>query len=214
MGQRTMPIVLYKRQRQILDYIHQFLQQHNYSPTLAEIGKALGMRSPATVHEHLITLEQKGFIRRVTGQARGIEILYDNANLSPTESHISFELPLLGYIHAGKPLEPYEDANATFKVSPNLIPPGKKCYVLRVKGDSLIEDGIYSGDYVVLQKDAEVKEGDVVVALLETGLATLKKFYRENGQVKLMPANSTMEPIFATNVSVQGKMVALVRKYI
>ena len=209
-----MAVVLYKRQRQILDFVHTFIMQHNYSPTLAEIGRALGMHSPATVHEHLKTLEHKGVIRRNVGQARGIEIVYENANLAPSDSAISVELPLLGYLHAGRPREPYEDPHATFKVAPNLLPQGKKCYVLKVKGDSLIEDGIYSGDYVVLQRDAEVSDGDVVVALLDNGLATLKKFYREDGRVKLMPANATMEPIYATNVNVQGKLVALVRRYL
>ena len=121
---------------------------------------------------------------------------------------------MLGYIHAGHPLEPYDDPTATFKVTANLVPQNKIAFVLQVKGESMIDDGILPGDYVVLVKEDTVKNGDVVVALLDSGLATLKKFFKENGKVKLMPANSKMEPIYATDVQVQGKMVALIRKYL
>lgn len=208
-----MPVVLYKRQRQILEFMQSFIKKYGYSPTLMEIGKAMGLSSPATIHEHLKILEKKGIIRRNANEVRGIEILEAFEGSIDAEPTLGMELPLLGYIHAGKPLEPYDDPSATFKVSANLVPKNKIAFVLQVKGTSMIEDGIIPGDFVVLVKEDSVKDGDVVVALLNNGLATLKKFYREANGIKLMPANSTMQPIYATDVQVQGKMVALIRKY-
>ena len=190
-----------------------FIKKYGYSPTLMEIGKAMGLSSPATIHEHLKILEKKGIIRRNANEVRGIEILEAFEGSIDAEPTLGMELPLLGYIHAGKPLEPYDDPSATFKVSANLVPKNKIAFVLQVKGTSMIEDGIIPGDFVVLVKEDSVKDGDVVVALLNNGLATLKKFYREANGIKLMPANSTMQPIYATDVQVQGKMVALIRKY-
>lgn len=209
-----MPVVLYKRQRQILEFIQNFIKKYGYSPTLMEIGKAMGLSSPATVHEHIKILEKKGILRRNLNEVRGIELVeeFESTPIDSTAA-LSTELPLLGYIHAGKPLEPYDDPTATFRVSANLVPQHKMSFVLQVKGTSMIEDGILPGDYVVLVKEENIKDGDVVVALLDTGLATLKKIFREDGKVKLMPANSTMQPIYATDVQVQGKMVALIRKY-
>lgn len=209
-----MAVVLYKRQREILEFINKFIIKNGYSPTLSEIGGALGMSSPATVHEHIKALQKKGVIRKLDGQVRGLEVVQmaegENLGLDPSTA---IELPLLGYIHAGKPLEPYDDPNATFKVSPNLVPPNKKAYVLRVKGDSMIDDGIFEGDYVVLVKTDDVRNGDTVVALLESGLATLKRYYVDEKGIKLVPANSKMEPIIVPSVEVQGKLAALVRKY-
>lgn len=209
-----MPAVLYKRQRQILEYIQTFINKNGYGPTLMEIGKAMGLRSPATIHEHLKTLERKGVIKRNDNQVRGISLvgIYDDYEMKQAVAGV--ELPLLGYIHAGKPLEPYDDPSATFKVTANLVPANKIAFVLQVKGESMIEDGILPGDFVVLVKEDIIKNGDIVVALLENGLATLKRFFKEEGRVKLMPANAKMEPIYATDVQVQGKMVALIRKYI
>lgn len=209
-----MPATLYRRQRQILEYIQKFIKDNGYGPTLMEIGKKMGLSSPATVHEHLKTLEKKGFIKRNSNEVRGIQVLGIYENFEMAQAIAGVELPLLGYINAGKPLEPYENHTATFKVTANLVPQNKTAFVLQVKGDSMIEDGILQGDFVVLVKEENINNGDIVVALLETGLATLKRFFRENGQIKLMPANSTMQPIYATNVQVQGKLVALIRKYV
>lgn len=208
-----MPVVLYKRQRQILEFVQNFIKKYGYSPTLMEIGKAMGLSSPATVHEHIKILEKKGIIRRNLNEVRGLEIVEAFDMPIDAEPTWGMDLPLLGYIHAGKPLEPYDDPTATFKVSANLVPKNKIAFVLQVKGTSMIEDGINPGDYVVLVKEDVVNNGDVVVALLDNGLATLKKFYREDGKIKLMPANSKMEPIYATDVQVQGKLCALIRKY-
>ncbi len=208
-----MPAVLYKRQREVLEFVQDFIKKNGYGPTLMEIGRALHLHSPATVHEHLRTLEKKGMIKR-TNEVRGIQLLGIYEDFEMAEAVAGRELPLLGYIHAGHPLEPYDDPTASFKVTANLVPQNKMAFVLQVKGESMIEDGILPGDYVVLVKENDVKDGDIVVALLENGLATLKRFFREDGKVKLMPANSKMAPIYATDVQVQGKMVALIRKYL
>lgn len=209
-----MAAILYRRQRELLDFIQNFIRRYGYGPTHMEIGKAMGLSSPATVHEHLRSLEKKGVIRRNPNESRGIEITAPYNTNYAVDTYAGIELPLLGYISAGKPLEPYEDPTATFRVSASLIPPGRAAFILQVKGNSMIEDGILPDDYVILIKEEDVKEGDVVVALLENGLATLKKFYRENGLIKLMPANSQMDPIYADDVQIQGKLAALVRKYI
>ena len=140
---------------------------------------------------------------------RGIELL-DLTFLKITEG---IDLPMMGYIAAGRPIEPYADPNATFKVSPQLISGKRRAYVLHVKGDSMIDDGILDGDYVVIEEQEDVRDGDIVVALLENGLATLKRFFKEATRVRLEPANSTMSPIYATNVKIQGRCVGLIRKF-
>ena len=127
-------------------------------------------------------------------------------------SQPAVDLPLMGYIAAGKPLEPYSDPNATFQVSANLFSGKKTGFVLQVKGSSLIDDGILDGDYVIIEKDKEVVNGDIVVAIVDDNLATLKKYYNENGKVALKPANSTMDPIYPSKLLIQGKAVSIIRK--
>lgn len=205
-----MAVTLYKRQRQILDFIAQYIQQHGYAPTLQEIAQAIGVSSLATVHEHLQALERKKVIKRFEGTVRGIELL-DRTFLSTDEG---IDVPIMGFIAAGSPLEPYTDPEATFKVSPEMISGKKRAYVLQVKGKSMIEDHIDDGDYVVIEETQDVTDGDIVVALLDNGLATLKRFYKEVTRVRLEPANSTMSPIYATNVQIQGRVVGLIRKFI
>ncbi len=204
-----MPITLYKRQRQIVDFIAQFIQKNGYSPTLQEIATAIGVSSLATVHEHLQALIRKKIIKKYEGAVRGIELV-DRTFLRITDA---IDLPLMGYIAAGRPIEPYSDPSATFKVSPQLISGKRRAYVLQVKGNSMIEEGILPDDYVVIEEEEDVANGDIVVALLDNGLATLKKFYKEATRIRLEPANSTMQPIYATNVKVQGKCVGLIRKF-
>jgi len=204
-----MPITLYKRQRQIVDFIAQYIQKNGYSPTLQEIANSIGVSSLATVHEHLQALQRKKVIKKFDGAVRGIELL-DRTYLRITDS---VDLPLLGFIAAGSPIEPHTDPNATFKVSPEMISGKKRSYVLKVKGTSMIEDHIADGDYVVIEETKEVNNGDIVVALLDNGLATLKRFYKEATRVRLEPANSSMSPIYATNVQVQGRVVGLIRKF-
>lgn len=205
-----MPVTLYKRQRQIVDFIAQYTQKNGYSPTLKEIADCLGVSSLATVHEHLNALVKKRVIRKFDGAVRGIELI-DTRMSNIAEG--SIELPVLGFIAAGKPIEPITDPNASFKVSPSMVSGKKRSYVLQVKGDSMIEDGILDGDYVVIEEQQEARNGDIVVALLENGLATLKRFYKETTRVRLEPANATMKPIYATNVRIQGRCVGLIRRF-
>jgi len=204
-----MPVRLYPRQRQILSYISQYIQKWGYSPTLKEIAEALNVNSLATICEHLKTMEEKGLIRRVGGKRRGIEILTDRIG-EPDREVI---LPILGMIAAGQPLEPYTDPNATFAVPQSLISGKRRAFILQVKGDSMVEEGILDGDYVVVEEQENAKNGEIVVALLENGFATLKRFFKEATRVRLEPANSKMAPIFAKNVRVQGKVVGLFRRF-
>ena len=207
-----MPATLYNKERQILEFITQFVQRFGYAPTLKEIGNALNMNSPATVHEHLDRLRQKGYIKKLDGTARGIEIVTEKYHSG--NSSTAVELPVLGYIAAGSPLEPYTDPNYYISVAPSLISSNKPSYILQVKGTSMIEDGIMDGDFVVVQHQQDAQNGDIVVALLPNGLATLKRIYFEKERIKLMPANSTMSPIFTTQVKIQGKVVGLIRKFV
>ena len=204
-----MAVTLYKRQRQIVDYIAQYVQKNGYSPTLKEIADALGVSSLATVHEHLQALERKHIIRNVD---KSTIDQFDTTNCAVMFADC-VDLPLLGFIAAGSPIEPHSDPNATFKVSPEMISGKKRSYVLQVRGKSMIEDHIDDGDYVVIEETPEVNNGDIVVALLDNGLATLKRFYKEVTRIRLEPANSSMSPIYATNVQIQGRVVGLIRKF-
>ena len=207
-----MPAILYPRERQLLDFITQFIGRFGYAPTLKEIGEALNIHSPATVHEHVDRLRQKGFIRKLDGTARGLEVVAENYR--PAGNSAALELPVLGFIAAGAPLEPYTDPNFYISVAPSMIASNQPHYVLQVKGQSMIDDGIFDGDYVVIQHQQDAKNGDIVVALLHNGLATLKRIYFEKDKIKLMPSNSTMSPIFTTHVKIQGKCVGLIRKFV
>lgn len=204
-----MPVTLYKRQKQILDFISQYIQKNGYSPTLQEIAEAIGVSSLATVHEHLNSMVKKKVIKKYEGAVRGIEILDKKLG----EITKGIELPVLGFIAAGSPIEPYTDPNATLHVAPGMLSGKRRAFVLQVKGDSMIEDGILDGDYVVVEEQKEANNGDIVVALLENGMATLKRFYKEATRVKLVPANSRMQPIYATNVKIQGKVVGIIRRF-
>lgn len=204
-----MPITLYKRQKQILDFVKQYIDKYGYSPTLGEIAEAMGVHSLATIHEHLQTLANKGVIKRFDGAVRGIEIV-EQKN-SPALQGI--ELPILGYIAAGQPIQTYTDPDATVRVSPSMISGKKRSYVLQVKGDSMIEDGILDGDFVIIEEQSTAIDGDIVVALLENGMATLKRFYKEPNRIRLEPANAAMDPIYATDVKIQGKCVGVIRRF-
>lgn len=206
------PVTLYRKQKQILDYISQYIQQNSTSPTLQEIAEAMGLSSLATVHEHLQALVKKGIIRRYEGAVRGIEILDEKINAALN----GIELPLVGYIAAGKPIDAIEDPSQTIVVSPDLVTRSKRCYVLQVRGDSMIKEGIFDGDYVVIQQQETANNGDIVVALIDNNFATLKTFYNENnGKIRLQPANENMDPIIvdANNVVIQGKVTGVIRKF-
>lgn len=206
------PVTLYKKQKQILEFISQYIQVNGYSPTLQEIADSMNLSSLATVHEHLQALERKGVIKRYEGAVRGIEIVDPsiNANLN------AVELPLVGYIAAGEPIEAIENPLATVMVSPDMVSKSKRCFVLQVKGSSMINEGIMDGDFVVLKQQNTAENGQIVVALIDDGFATLKSFYREkNGKIRLQPANEKMDPIIvdADSVKIQGVVTGIVRRY-
>ena len=198
---------LTKRQREILDFLNDFIQQHGYAPSLEEIGRRFGLSSLATVHKHLTNLQDKGFIKRAWNRSRSVELM------SARVGSRAVELPLLGYVAAGGPIEAVV-GNETIAVPEDLV--GKRdTYVLRVKGDSMIDEQIRDGDYVIVEDRQSADNGEMVIALVGGSEATLKKFYRENGRVRLQPANPTMQPIFVDpdQVQVQGVVVGVMRKY-
>jgi len=206
------PVTLYKKQKQILDFISQYIQTNGCSPTLQEIADAMNLSSLATVHEHLQALEKKGIIKKYDGAVRGIEIIDNSINANLT----AVELPLIGYIAAGEPIEAIENDLATVMVSPDMVSKSKRCFVLQVKGSSMIDEGIMDGDYVVLKQQETAENGQIVVALIDKDFATLKKFYKEkDGNIRLQPANDNMDPIIvdANQVKIQGVVTGIVRRY-
>jgi repressor LexA len=204
-----MPLVIYKKQRQILDYIKQFIQSQGSAPTLKQIADAIGVSSLATVHEHLESLEEKGLLKRKHGRNRSMELTKSDINYNVE----GIEAPILGYVAAGSPIEPYTDPNATMNIPATFVSSKKRTYVLQVRGQSMIDDHINDGDFVILEQTETANDGDIIVALLDNGMATLKRFFKEATRIRLQPANSAMEPIFVKNVRIQGKVVGLVRKY-
>lgn len=206
------PVTLYKKQKQILDFISQYIQTNGYSPTLQEIADAMGLSSLSTVHEHLQALERKNIIKRYDGAVRGIEIVDDSVNADLT----AIELPLIGYIAAGEPIEAIENDMETVTVSSDMVSKSKRCFVLQVKGSSMINEGIMDGDYVVLKQQETAENGQIVVALIDEGFATLKTLYKEKGgKIRLQPANEKMDPIIvdAKQVRIQGVVTGIVRRY-
>lgn len=209
-----MPGVLYRKERELLTFLAQFQSKHGYSPTLREMAEATGHRSVSTIHAIIRNLVDKGYIQKNDGNSRVLKIKDESVlPIIAKELSPSVELPLMGYIAAGKPLEPHTDPNATFQVSASMLSGRNTSYVLQVKGDSMIEEGILDGDYVVIEKVNTANNGDIVVALVDDNLATLKKFYQENGRVVLRPANAKMEPIYPNSLRIQGRVVGLVRRY-
>jgi repressor LexA len=198
---------LTKRQREILDYLQDFIQQHGYAPSLEEIGRRFGLSSLATVHKHLTNLQEKGFIKRAWNRSRSVEMI------PATSGGRSVDLPLLGYVAAGMPIEAVA-TNETIAVPEDLV--GRRdTYVLRVRGNSMIDEQICDGDFVIVEDRKTAQNGETVVALLSGSDVTLKKLYREGGRVRLQPANPTMQPLFvdADQVQVQGVVVGVMRKY-
>jgi len=198
---------LTKRQREILDFLNEFIQQHGYAPSLEEVGRRFGLSSLATVHKHLTNLQEKGFIKRAWNRSRSVELLQARVGGR------AVELPLLGYVAAGAPIEAIATAE-TIAVPEDLV--GKRdTYVLRVKGESMIDEQIRDGDFVIVEDRKTAENGEMVIALLANSDVTLKKFYRENGHVRLQPANPSMQPILipADQVQVQGVVVGVMRKY-
>jgi repressor LexA len=198
---------LTKRQREILDYLQEFIQQHGYAPSLEEVGRRFGLSSLATVHKHLTNLEEKGCIRRLWNRSRSVELL------SARTGHRAVELPMLGYVAAGLPIEAVTGSE-TIAVPEDLV--GRRdTYVLKVKGDSMIDEQIRDGDFVIVEDRKTAENGEMVIALLGGSDVTLKKFYREHGRIRLQPANPAMQPMIvdAALVQLQGVVVGVMRKY-
>ncbi len=202
--------VIYRRQRQIMEFIQQYIQANGVAPTLRQIAEAIGVSSLATVHEHLAALETKGLLKKRHGRARAIELTGPSIDFT-SEKEIG--VPILGFIAAGKPIEPYTDPQATMGIAPSFVSGKKRVYVLQVRGESMIEEQIRDGDYVIVEETNEAQNGQIVVALLDNGMATLKRFFKEATRIRLEPANSSMTPIFVKNVRIQGRVVGLIRKY-
>ncbi len=205
--------VLYKKERQVLEFLVQFQSKYGYSPTLAEIAKATGHKSVSTIYVLIRSLVDKGYVQKVDGNARVLKVKDESVISKFMGIEPSIELPLMGYIAAGAPLEPHTDPNATFQVSASMVSGTKTSYVLQVKGESMIDDGILDGDFVVIEKVNQAINGEIVVALVDDNLATLKKFYKEGEIIVLKPANSSMDPIYPKSLKIQGKVVGLVRKF-
>ena len=200
---------LTKRQKEILDYISSFIDERGYAPSFEEIAESFGYSSLATVHEHLSNLERKGYIRKAYNESRSVELTRPDAGAP------SVELPLLGAVAAGLPIEAIADQE-TLAVPPDMVSRRRDNYVLRVEGNSMIEEQIRDGDYIVVQAQETAEDGQMVVALVADEAATVKKLYRESGgRVRLQPANPTMDPIFvdAQELKVQGVVVGVIRKY-
>jgi repressor LexA len=207
-GKEGRMLPLTKRQREILDYLNEFIAQHGYAPSLEEIGRRFGLSSLATVHKHLTNLQEKGVIRRTWNRSRSLELVP-----ARTGSR-AVELPLLGYVAAGLPIEAVA-SNESIAVPEDLVSK-RDTYVLRVRGDSMIDEQIRDGDLVIVEDRKTADNGEMVVALLRGSDVTLKKFYREStGRIRLQPANPAMQPIFVepAQVQVQGVVVGVMRKY-
>lgn len=199
--------MLTKRQKELVDYLDAYILKAGYAPTLEEIGQHFGLSSLATIHKHLTNLERKGMIRRKWNRSRALEVVPQQRRSA------AVELPLVGRVAAGVPIEPIEQ-NDTIAVPEELVGRGET-FVLRVKGTSMVQEGILDGDFVVVQSRNTADNGDTVVALLR-GEATVKRFYREKaGMVRLQPANDALTPIVAraNEVEIRGVVVAVMRKY-
>jgi repressor LexA len=198
---------LTKRQREILDFISEFLRANGYAPSIREIGERFKLNSPATIHAHLENLKSKGMLKNTYNEARSIELMPITVNWSQ-----AIELPLVGLITAGEPIEAIEEHD-TIAVPSDFVSDNVNSYVLKVKGQSMIEEGILDGDYVIIERNPSPQNGDVVVALLNNAYATLKKFYRETNRIRLQPANASMKPIYAKDPLIQGVVRGVIRKF-
>jgi repressor LexA len=199
---------LTRRQKEILDFVTRHLEKKGYAPTIEEIGEHFGLSSLATVHKHLSNLQDKGLIKRAWNRSRALELV-------PTQVAVrAVELPLLGRVAAGTPIEAIRSSETIFV--PEDMVGRRDTYVLQVKGDSMIDEQIRDGDYVIVEDRKAARDGEMVIALLEGDNATLKKLYREGGgKVRLQPANARMKPIFVDqdDLRVQGVVIGVLRKY-
>lgn len=197
---------LSKKQSDTLDAIRMFLAHHNYAPSYRDVMKAMGIKSPATAFAHVQALREKGYLTLRGKETRSLE-LTEKANMFVR----GVELPLVGAIAAGQPIEAIENKESI--TVPLELLPNLNCYVLQVRGESMIEDGILDNDYVIVERNFYPQNGDVVVALLNNENATLKRYYREKTRIRLQPANKKMQPIYTKNPVIQGIVRAVLRRY-
>jgi len=207
------------RQQEIYEYVTGYVEKHGYPPTVREIGDAVGLASPSTVHAHLANLERAGFLRRDPTKPRALELVGRDRSAGPPDVGGAGRvrvLPLVGEIAAGGPLLAEQNVEDHLAVPEPLSTGTGEEFLLRVRGESMIEAGILPGDYVVVRRQQTAQNGDIVVALAGddegTDEATLKRFFRESGRIRLQPENAAMEPIYASHVHVLGKVVAVFRK--
>ena len=207
-----MKLMLTEKQIRVLRYFRDYRREKGIAPTLDEAAQALGV-SKITIHEHLNQLTKKGAIHRDRAKARAVAILHDPDAVEPAlVASETPTLPLVGRIAAGCPIEAIEDREDVRLT--DLVPTGDNMYMLRVRGKSMIEDHIDDGDLVVVERRETAKDGDIVVAILEDEVATLKRFYREpNGMIRLQPANAAMEPIFTSRVQLRGVVRGVIRRF-
>jgi repressor LexA len=200
-----------KRQRQVYDFIHDFIQRNGYSPSFEEIGDGLGLSSLATVHKHVSNLEKKGLLKRDYNRSRSIDVL-PIRGIFKRQPPKELALPLLGRIAAGQPIEAVENPET---ISLGDITRSKDVFVLQVKGESMRDEHIVDGDYVLVEKVNNARDGEIVVALVDGTDATLKRIYREGVNIRLQPSNMTMKPIIvpAKSVQLQGRVIGVLRKY-
>ncbi|MBA2361891.1 MAG: transcriptional repressor LexA [Actinobacteria bacterium] len=202
------------RQRAIVEFLHEYAEQHGYPPTVREIGEAVGLRSPSTVHAHLAQLERAGVLRRDPTKPRAIELMDRQREAAVAEPGVR-RLPLLGQIAAGGPLLAEENVEEHLAV-PDTLSRGGEEFLLRVKGDSMIDAGILDGDIVVVERRQDARDGEIVVALAGddewADEATVKRFFREDGRIRLQPENDALEPIYAAHVQILGRVVGVFRR--
>lgn len=194
---------LTKRQKELLDYLQEYIASHDYAPSYREIADFFHLSSIATVADHIENLKEKGFITKDFNEARSLQ-------LTPRWDDRTFEIPLLGVIAAGSPIEAIR-TNETIDIPKDMM--GKNVFALKVRGDSMIEDGIFDGDYIIIEQTDNPRNGEIVVALIDNENATLKRFYREKDHIRLQPANSNYNPIRVKKVIVQGRVKGVIRKF-
>lgn len=204
-----MDLMLTEKQIRVLRYYRDYKRENGIAPTLEEAAEALGV-SKITIYEHLSHLQRKGAIHRDKAKARAVSILFD-PDRDRQVAEVEKALPLLGMIAAGRPIEALEDREDIHL--DDLIPTGDGFYLLRVKGKSMIEDHIDDGDLVVIERRETARDGEIVVAILNGGEATLKRFYRDNGRVRLQPANASMAPIYPNECEIRGVVRGVVRRF-
>jgi repressor LexA len=205
--------MLSKRQREIFDFVVAYADKHGYPPTVREIGESVGLASPSTVHAHLANLERAGYLKRDPTKPRALEVVgRERSEASP--AHQAARLPLVGEIAAGGPLLAEQNIEDYLAV-PEPLSSGEEDFLLRVKGDSMIEAGILEGDYVVVHRQHAARDGDIVVALAgddeSADEATVKRFFRENGRIRLQPENSALSPLYPDHVQILGKVTGVFR---